>query len=261
MGLPVRGVIACAGSFSDGVHRSIPAPGRGLLAIATGKEQSQLAQSLDRFGLNTNDINVVYKHDTSTTANDVNENEIHHRIQEHLERKEGNPLWVVSQKSITGHSKGGAAAWQIIGLCQALEHQRIPGNRNLSCVDPVMRGFGHMCFLNEDLTFSEEFPIRAGMVTSLGFGHVSAGLLILHPQAFLLAIPEDQREEFIQRAGQRQRQGDHRWEEIRMGKSEAFSRAQHRRFRAKDGSKEQAEEESSMLLNPESRLAKGIFQA
>jgi len=111
------------------------------------------------------------------------------------------------------------------------------------------------------LTFSEEFPIRAGMVTSLGFGHVSAGLLILHPQAFLLAIPEDQREEFIQRAGQRQRQGDHRWEEIRMGKSEAFSRAQHRRFRAKDGSKEQAEEESSMLLNPESRLAKGIFQA
>jgi fatty acid synthase len=203
----------------------------------------------------------VYKHDTSTTANDVNENEIHHRIQKHLERKEGNPLLVVSQKSITGHSKGGAAAWQLIGLCQALTQQRIPGNRNLSCVDPKMREFSHMCFINEDLTFATEYPIRAGMITSLGFGHVSAGILVVHPDAFLAAIPEKEKEEYTKRAALRKRSGERRWEEIRMGKAQAFTRVQHRRFRAKDGSKAQAIEESSMLLNPDARLRNGIFES
>ena len=259
MGLPVRGILACAGSFSDGIHRSIPAPGKGLLAIATGRENSQLGRSLATFGLSPNDIGVVYKHDTSTTANDVNENEIHHRIQSHLGRSDGNPLMVVSQKSITGHSKGGAAAWQIIGLCQALEQQRIPGNRNLSCVDPMMRSYSHMCFINADLRFADELPIRAGLVTSLGFGHVSAGLMVVHPDAFLAAIPKAERDEYKRRSLKRKRRGEHRWEEIRMGKADAFQRVQHRRFHAKDGSKEQAQEESRMLLNPNARLQNGIF--
>jgi hypothetical protein len=117
-------------------------------------------------------------------------------------------------------------------------------------------------FLDSFFRFGLSRTLRYFGRTSLGFGHVRSGLLILHPQAFPLAIPEEQREEFIQRAGQRQRQRqrDHRWEEIRMGKSEAFSRAQHRRFRERIAVKRPAEEESSMLLNPESRLAKGIFK-
>ncbi|MDP6993357.1 MAG: hypothetical protein QGF87_03280, partial [Woeseiaceae bacterium] len=32
MGLPVQGVVAYAASFGDGVHKSVPAPGRGALA-------------------------------------------------------------------------------------------------------------------------------------------------------------------------------------------------------------------------------------
>jgi len=259
MGLTVYGVLACAGSYSDGIHRSIPAPGKGLLAMALGKEHSVLGQTLSKFGLSTNDIGVVYKHDTSTTANDINENELHHRIQAHLGRDMGNPLWVVSQKSVTGHSKGGAAAWQIIGLCQALEKQRIPGNKNLSCVDPKMRGFQHMCFSSSDITFSKAQPLLAGMVTSLGFGHVSAGLLVLHPDIFLAAIPQEDREEYRSKAQKRRRNGEYRWEEIKMGHVRAFERVQNRRFVSKDGSKEQAEEEAAMLLSPEARLRDGIF--
>ena len=227
--------------------------------MACGDEKSPLGVALESFGLTTDDIGVVYKHDTSTTANDVNENEIHHRIQEHLNRSVGNPLWVVSQKTITGHSKGGAAAWQLIGLCQALEQQRIPGNRNLSCVDPVMRGFEHLCFLSEDLTFSKEKPIKAGMLTSLGFGHVSAGLLVLHTGAFLAALSKEQRIDYCERSQQRIRKGAYRWEEIKMGRADAFQRVQHRRFHAKDGSKEQAQEESLMLLSPQARLVNGFY--
>ena len=39
MGLPVLGVVAYAGSFADGVHTSIPAPGIGALAAGLGGER------------------------------------------------------------------------------------------------------------------------------------------------------------------------------------------------------------------------------
>ncbi len=45
------------------------------------------------------------------------------------------PLFIVSQKSLTGHAKGGAAAFQMMGLCQILRDGVIPPNRSLDCVD------------------------------------------------------------------------------------------------------------------------------
>ena len=45
--------------------------------------------------------------------NDPNENLIHNTIQRALGRSPGNPLFVVSQKTLTGHSKGGAAAFPL----------------------------------------------------------------------------------------------------------------------------------------------------
>ena len=209
--------------------------------------------------MSCDDIGDVYKHDTSTTANDVNENEIHHRIQDHLERTDGNPLWVVSQKTITGHSKGGAAAWQVIGLCQALNAQRIPGNKNLACVDPTMKSYRHMCFTNQDVYFSSDVPLKSGLVTSLGFGHVSAGLLVIHPDAFINAVPADEQEVYLLQANQRKRIADYHWEDIKMGNAQAFNRVQNRRFIYKDGSSKQNEEECSMLLDPSSRLIEGVF--
>jgi fatty acid synthase len=206
------------------------------------------------------DVGVVYKHDTSTTANDVNENEIHYKIQNHLGRTDGNPLWIVSQKTITGHSKGGAAAWQVIGLCQALNSQKIPGNKNLACVDPVMRQYQHLCFTNNDIRFAETNSLKAGMVTSLGFGHVSAGLLVLHPDVFLSSIPKEDLEDYHQKASKRKRFGDYHWEEIQMGKVQAFNRVQDRRFKSKDGTKKQNDEECKMLLSTTAKLVNGVFE-
>ena len=113
LGLPVRGVLAYASSHADGIQASIPAPGMGVLAAALGGPESALARALHRLGLTADDIAVVSKHDTSTQMNDPNEADLHERIQAALGRTPGNPLLVVSQKSVTGHAKGGAAAWQV----------------------------------------------------------------------------------------------------------------------------------------------------
>ena len=115
MGLPVLAVVAYAQSFGDGVHTSIPAPGLGALGAGRGGEDSQLARSLAKLGVGADDIAVISKHDTSTLANDPNETELHERLADSLGRSDGAPLFVVSQKSLTGHAKGGAAVFQIDG--------------------------------------------------------------------------------------------------------------------------------------------------
>src|SRR5699024_270809 len=43
MGLPVLGVVAYAGSYADGIHTSIPAPGIGALSAGLGGDDSPLA--------------------------------------------------------------------------------------------------------------------------------------------------------------------------------------------------------------------------
>ena len=99
LGLPVAAVVAYANSFADGAHTSIPAPGLGALAAACGGKDSALARDLARLGLTTDDIAVVSKHDTSTNANDPNESELHNSLQHALGRVDGNPLYVISQKT------------------------------------------------------------------------------------------------------------------------------------------------------------------
>ena len=81
---------------------------------------------------------MISKHDTSTLANDPNETELHERLADAMGRSAGAPLFVVSQKTLTGHAKGGAAVFQIMGLCQILRDGVIPPNRSLDCVDDEM---------------------------------------------------------------------------------------------------------------------------
>ena len=64
-----------------------------------------------------------------------------------LGRSVGNPLFVVSQKSLTGHAKGGAAAFQLNGLCQMLAGGTLPPNRGLDCVDEDLAEHEHLVWL------------------------------------------------------------------------------------------------------------------
>ncbi len=254
MGLPVLAVVAYAQSFADGVHTSIPAPGLGALGAGRGGKDSALARSLGKLGVGADDIAVISKHDTSTLANDPNETELHERLADSLGRSEGAPLFVVSQKSLTGHAKGGAAVFQMMGLCQMLRDGVIPPNRSLDCVDDELAGSAHFVWVRETLRLGEKFPLKAGLVTSLGFGHVSGLVALVHPQAFVAALDPQQRADYQRRADARLLAGQRRLASAIAGGAPMYERPPNRRF---DHDQSEKRQEAAMLLNPDSRLGDG----
>jgi fatty acid synthase len=254
MGLPVLAVVGYAQSFADGVHTSIPAPGLGALGAGRGGKDSVLARSLAKLGVGADDIAVIYKHDTSTLANDPNETELHERLADSLGRSEGAPLFIVSQKTLTGHAKGGAAVFQMMGLCQVLRDGVIPPNRSLDCVDDEMASSGHFVWPRETLRMGGKFPLKAGLVTSLGFGHVSGLIALVHPQAFLASLDPDQREDYVQRAEQRTLAGQRRLASAIAGGRPMYERPADRRF---DHDGPEKPQEAAMLLDAASRLGDG----
>lgn len=257
MGLPVLGVIAHAQSFGDGLHTSIPAPGLGALGVACGGADSELAVSLRALGVGADDVAIISKHDTSTAANDPNEAELHERIAAAIGRADGAPLFVVSQKSLTGHAKGGAAAFQLIGLCQMLSQGVVPPNRSLDCVDDAMAEFPHLVWPREPLRFGDKFPLKAGLVTSLGFGHVSGLIAVVHPEAFLAAISPADRADYRRRAEDRARSGRQRLADAMCGGAPMYTRPVGRRLGEGDAAHAL---EAQVLLSKTARLGKdGVY--
>jgi fatty acid synthase len=254
MGLPVLAVVAYAQSFGDGVHTSIPAPGLGALGAGRGGKESPLARSLARLGVGADDIAVISKHDTSTLANDPNESELHERLADSLGRSPGAPLFVVSQKSLTGHAKGGAAVFQMMGMCQMLRDGVIPPNRSLDCVDDELAGSQHFVWVRDTLRLGGKFPLKAGLITSLGFGHVSGLIALVHPQAFLAALSPEQRADYQRRADARLLAGQRRLVSAIAGGPPLYERPADRRF---DHNASEKPQEAAMLLNAAARLGDG----
>ena len=261
MGLPVLGVVGFAESFADGAHTSIPAPGMGALSAARGGQDSRLAHSLKALGVGADDIAVVSKHDTSTNANDPNESDLHERIATALGRSPGNPLYVVSQKSLTGHAKGGAAAFQLVGLTQVLRSGVLPPNRSLDCVDPVLSRHPHLVWLRQPLDLRRTSP-KAGLVTSLGFGHVSALIALVHPGAFYAALVrergEAEAEAWRSAAAEREWRGLRRLEKAMRGGPALYERPVNRNLGAGTAA-EVAEREAAVLLSESARLRGGTL--
>jgi len=251
MGLPVLAVVGYAQSFADGVHTSIPAPGLGALGAGRGGKDSVLARSLAKLGVGADDIAVISKHDTSTLANDPNETELHERLADSMGRSAGAPLFIVSQKSLTGHAKGGAAVFQMMGLCQVLRDGVIPPNRSLDCVDDELATSGHFVWARETLRLGDKFPLKAGLVTSLGFGHVSGLIALVHPQAFLAALSEPERDAYTKRAHERVLAGQRRLASAIAGGRPMYEKPADRRF---DHDAPEKRQEAAMLLDPASRL-------
>ena len=253
LGLPVQAVVAYARSFADGAHTSIPAPGLGALAAARGGRDSALAHALADLGLSADDIAVVSKHDTSTRANDPNEAELHSRLSAALGRSEGNPLYVVSQKTLTGHAKGGAALFQAAGLIDIFRRQEIPANRSLDCLDPDMAQWMPLLWLRKPLDVSAS-PVRAGVLTSLGFGHIAAMVVLAHPGAFEAALLAERGEaalaQWRERAQARLEEGRRHLDEAMIGRTELFVPIEGRRLPAD----RTHEAEVALLLDPSARL-------
>ena len=256
LGLPVLGVVAYAGSFADGIHTSIPAPGIGALGAGVGGTSSPLAKGLRTVGLGADDLSLVYKHDTSTAANDPNESQLHEKLAAALGRTVGNPLYVVSQKALTGHAKGGAAAFQLNGLCQTLVGGTVAPNRALDCVDEQLSENEHLVWLRQPLSTG---PLKAGILTSLGFGHVSAMIVVAHPGAFVAALAPEQRAEWLERASARLVAGEARFIDAMHGGAPLFTKTEQRRFADSDLKATKADE-SAMLVDPQARLGEdGVY--
>ena len=267
LGLPVAGVVGFIHSYADGVHTSIPAPGLGALAAGMGGRESKLVHDLAALGVTPDDIAVVSKHDTSTNANDPNESELHNTLAHAIGRTSGNPLFVISQKTLTGHAKGGACIFQINGLTQLFRSGVIPGNMSLDCVDPKLAHDDHMVWLRNPMRVG---MIKAALATSLGFGHVSGFVALVHPGAFEAAVAAsagaDALNEWRAKANARLAAGQRRLQEGMMGHVQLFEPVENRRLlkdgtRMPDGSRYDGHEaEKAMLLNPDARLdASGYY--
>ena len=205
LGLPIYGLIAGAWSCSDGIQRSVPAPGPGVMAIAAGGEQSPLGQALARLGLDADDIGAVSIHGTSTEANDLNETALHNTMAHALGRTAGNPLPIIAQKALTGHAKGGAAAWQLNGLMQAMRDGIIPPMRNLEEPDRRLDDREFLVYPDAPIEVGAG-QLRAGLVTSLGFGHVGAAVCVAHPDVLLETLSKKALSAYASRRDARWRQ-------------------------------------------------------
>ncbi|MFU0464792.1 fatty acid synthase subunit beta domain-containing protein [Gardnerella vaginalis] len=267
LGLPVAGVVGFIHSYADGIHTSIPAPGLGALAAGLGGRDSKLVRDLAALGVTPDDIAVVSKHDTSTNANDPNESELHNTLAHAIGRTSGNPLFVISQKSLTGHAKGGACVFQINGLTQLFRSGWIPINASLDCVDPKLSRDDHMVWLRKRIHIGS---VKAALATSLGFGHVSGFVALVHPGAFEAAVAAnagvDALNEWRAKANARLAAGQRLLQEGMMGHVQLFEPVENRRLlkdgtRMPDGSRYDGHEaEKAMLLNPDARLdASGYY--
>lgn len=273
LGLPVAGVVGFIHSYADGIHTSIPAPGLGALAAGMGGAKSKLVRDLAALGVTPDDIAVVSKHDTSTNANDPNESELHNTLAHAIGRTDGNPLFVISQKTLTGHAKGGACIFQINGLTQLFRSGVIPGNASLDCVDPKLARDDHMVWLREPMRIGDgagSCAVKAALATSLGFGHVSGFVALVHPGAFEASVAAsagaDALKNWRTKANARLAAGQRRFEEGMMGRSALFEPVENRHLlkdgtRLPDGTRYDGHEaEKAMLLNPAARLdASGYY--
>lgn len=276
LGLPVAAVVGFIHSYADGAHTSIPAPGLGALAAGLGGRKSKLVHDLAALGVSADDIAVVSKHDTSTNANDPNESELHNTLAHAIGRTDGNPLFVISQKTLTGHAKGGACIFQVNGLTQLFKSGVIPANAALDCVDPKLQRDDHMVWVRKSLRIGggeDQFghetagrPVKAGLATSLGFGHVSGFVALVHPGAFEAAVARADGEEALkvwrERANARLAAGQRHLEEGMMGRAALYEPIENRRFHDDSRGYDHHEVEKAMLLNPDARLgANGFYEA
>ncbi|MGM0597327.1 MAG: fatty acid synthase subunit beta domain-containing protein, partial [Myxococcota bacterium] len=163
--LPVYGIIGGCWSFADGISQSIPAPGYGPLVVARGKDNSQLSRALSKFQLDINDIGFVSMHGTSTTVNDPHESKLYDRILDYLGRDVNKPVYVVSQKGITGHPKGGAASFQLNGALQIFKDGIIPGHLNLDDLDPEVRSLQHLVYPSRKIEVGRN-RLKAALITT-----------------------------------------------------------------------------------------------
>lgn len=140
---------------------------------------------------------------------------------------------------------------------------RVPANKALDCVDPEMKTAEHFVWLREPL--QAPTVIKAGLVTSLGFGHVSTVVALVHPAAFEAVLAAERGQDaaatWRERANGRLTAGARHVEAGMLGRRELFTRIDDRRFASADHDADTiGDAEAAMLLDPNARLGEdGLY--
>ncbi|KAG9402316.1 3-oxoacyl-[acyl-carrier-protein] synthase [Aphanomyces cochlioides] len=203
-----------------------------------------LRGALNVWGLDVDDIAVASFHGTGTNANDKNESELTQRQLEHLGRSAGNPVMVVCQKYLTGHSKGGAAAWMMNGLLQSMQTGVVPGNENNDNTAPELRKNDLLVYPNRSIRTD---GIKAALLKSFGFGQTGAEILLIHPKYLLAALSTSQYDAYVAKRSKRAR-GAHKYMQNVLS-------CKHTLVQVKDHAPYTAENEMNVYLNPLARAS------
>lgn len=159
-----------------------------------------LRGALATYGLTIDDLGVASFHGTSTKANDKNESATINAMMKHLGRSEGNPVFGVFQKYLTGHPKGAAGAWMLNGAIQILNSGIVPGNRNADNVDKAMEDFEYVLYPSRSI---QTDGIKAVSVTSFGFGQKGAQAIAVHSDYLFASLDKNTYEDYIARVSAR----------------------------------------------------------
>src|SRR5699024_6118427 len=159
-GANILGEVVGYGSNCDAYHMTAPQPdGSGA-----GKA---MQLSMQEAGIAPDDIDYINAHGTSTPTNDGAEaTAIHYAFGEHA-----NKVPVSSIKSMTGHLLGAAGGVEAIAALQAIQHQFLPPNINLTNQDPEID-------LNIVKTNGQKAEVTYTMSDSLGFGGHNAVIVL-----------------------------------------------------------------------------------
>ncbi|KAF4458050.1 fatty acid synthase alpha subunit [Fusarium austroafricanum] len=204
---------------------------------------SPVRGALSAWGLTIDDLDFVSLHGTSTALNDKNEASVIQSQLSHLGRTRGNPAYCITQKYLTGHSKGAAGAWMINGALQALNTGLIPGNRNADDISPELEDNDFLFFPHHSVQTN---GLRAFSVTSFGFGQKGAQAIIVHPRYLYAALSDGEEfHRYKRRLQVRQRQATRFFQKGLATKT---------LFVAKEKPPYTEEQESRVLLNPKARM-------
>jgi fatty acid synthase subunit alpha, fungi type len=163
---------------------------------------SPMRAALATWGLTVDDILAASMHGTSTKANDTNEAQVINEQMKHLGRRAGNPLLAVCQKSLTGHPKGAAGAWQMNGCIQMLQNSVVPGNRNADNIEFKLKQNKYIVYPKEAIYVLD---VKATMLTSFGFGQKGGLVVAVAPKFLFSSITADTYEDYRKRTTKRQR--------------------------------------------------------
>lgn len=227
-GLPIYGIVGCSQICCDGIGKSIPSPGKGILNyldnVITNDDiehaKTSIHNTISQLKGSGMEMNIIHK-----VRDTLLEEKIPNKIQRCLTRyglnindmgafsfhgtsTVGNdkneslicntilnkfnyterPVPVISQKYLTGHAKGAAFGIMLNGVLQSFRSNYIPGNINADDIDNTFQEYINLFYPSQGYTRFTKMI----MLHSFGFGQANTQVLMINPQIIFDTMASDE---------------------------------------------------------------------